>query len=402
MRVTFIGTLIRLRVHRDPSSKITAEEVCATLAPYREPGIGGMMTNFTLLTLSFFVMGGAFASAADTSDTVTFQTDTYARSTTDFRKETADHYWHKDGKTNVLGVIKEGSHAKVVKWEKTRDGQLAGLMELSDGDMKGKQAWVFYDPKSTFPGMKIERRAQAIPILASSSKSEKPKMEATAICTACQEHSQLEVVAKTAIAAAKKVQETPNVSVGGYRGGIHPRWETSKNKDAKKWSQFAYDTVEKYGKRLLKGSNDMNAFCPNYEKISREQKIGFWVYLFSEMSLYESSWDPNTHVFGETPKGGDPVTGGRVYADGLMQISYGERVYNKGLCDELDWSKDKHLAAKDPNKTILNPYNNLKCAIRIFDSQLPRENLIASRRHDPLNSVAKIQAATKSIPFCKR
>ena len=38
-------------------------------------------------------------------------------------------------------------------------------------------------------------------------------------------------------------------------------------------------------------------------------------------------------------------------------------------CD-FDWDKDKDLPEHDPQKTILQPVNNLECGMRILDDQL--------------------------------
>jgi hypothetical protein len=56
-----------------------------------------------------------------------------------------------------------------------------------------------------------------------------------------------------------------------------------------------------------------------------------------------------------------------VRSEGLLQLTY---VDAKRYGCDFDWKKDKELAVKDPDKTILQPKNNLQCGIRILHAQL--------------------------------
>jgi hypothetical protein len=56
-----------------------------------------------------------------------------------------------------------------------------------------------------------------------------------------------------------------------------------------------------------------------------------------------------------------------VRAQGLLQLTYEDsRRYG---CD-FDWSADKNLSPHDPDKTILQPRNNLLCGVSILKDQV--------------------------------
>jgi hypothetical protein len=63
----------------------------------------------------------------------------------------------------------------------------------------------------------------------------------------------------------------------------------------------------------------------------------------------------------------DTVTRRMVRSEGLLQLTYMDA--DRYGCD-FDWEKDKELAEKDPAKTILQPWNNLTCGVKILDKQL--------------------------------
>jgi len=63
----------------------------------------------------------------------------------------------------------------------------------------------------------------------------------------------------------------------------------------------------------------------------------------------------------------DHVSHRMVRSEGLLQLTYEDsRRYG---CD-FDWNVDKHLAEHDPDKTILQPENNLLCGVNILENQI--------------------------------
>jgi hypothetical protein len=63
----------------------------------------------------------------------------------------------------------------------------------------------------------------------------------------------------------------------------------------------------------------------------------------------------------------DTVTKRMVRSEGLLQLTYMDA--DRYGCD-FDWQKDKELDEKSPDKTILQPKNNLMCGIKILQTQL--------------------------------
>lgn len=188
-------------------------------------------------------------------------------------------------------------------------------------------------------------------------------------------------------------------------------WEPSSYAagNGKLWSQHAYDTVARDGTNLIKGTSDVASFCPAYASLTTNKKISFWVYLVSAMTKYESGYNPLSRMV-ESTMGTDPITGEPVQSEGLLQLSYQDKLSYPTLCTEFNWSVDKLLSRTDPKKTILSPYKNLTCGIRIMNKIMGAKNAIAfSSGHywsvlivgGKYTKVTEIKALTNSIPFCK-
>jgi len=96
---------------------------------------------------------------------------------------------------------------------------------------------------------------------------------------------------------------------------------------------------------------------------------GFWVYFFQALAGAEAGLVPTAVVRHTEPEVAvkDTVTNRMVRSQGLLQLTYMDA--DRYGCD-FDWGKDKELAEKDPQKTILQPRNNLLCGIKILKNQL--------------------------------
>lgn len=183
-------------------------------------------------------------------------------------------------------------------------------------------------------------------------------------------------------------------------------WESSSNPERAAWSRFSYGVIDDVFNQLDQ-VEDAEIFCPSYRSLSRDRKINFWGQLIAGMSYYESGWNPLSRMQESTFSAPDDVTGKPVYSEGLLQLSYGDIEWAP-YC-EFDWSHDKNLSPKDPNKTILNPEINLNCGIRILADQIARKHEIALKsgvywavlkeggKYSQINSIAKI---TKRLSFC--
>lgn len=144
------------------------------------------------------------------------------------------------------------------------------------------------------------------------------------------------------------------------------------------WSDAVVSTIEQNWSSFSK-AKDFRQVCPRYESLSKSEKIVAIANLFVWMTKYESSFNPTSRMV-ETSMGKDPITGKQVASEGLLQLSYQDEQWIK--CG-FDWSKDKNLADKDPNKTIMDPIRNLKCGVRIMAGHAANDG---SKRKDPKQS----------------
>jgi hypothetical protein len=115
--------------------------------------------------------------------------------------------------------------------------------------------------------------------------------------------------------------------------------------------------------------HDVRRFCPRFYTMGKADKRAFWAYFFQAMAGAEASLDPTTRVRHTQPEVAvkDEVTGHLVRSQGLLQLTYeDQRRYG---CD-FDWKTDRRLTPDDPEKTILQPKNNLECGVKILTRQI--------------------------------
>jgi len=120
-------------------------------------------------------------------------------------------------------------------------------------------------------------------------------------------------------------------------------------------------------------------FCPRFNRMSEADRRAYWAYFFQALAGAEAGLEPTTNVRHREPEVAvmDTVTKRRVRSEGLLQLTYMDAV--RYGCD-FDWDKDRQLPEKDPDKTILQPKNNLECGIKIMRNQLvDRHKLVVSR-----------------------
>jgi hypothetical protein len=110
-------------------------------------------------------------------------------------------------------------------------------------------------------------------------------------------------------------------------------------------------------------------FCSQFKAMNDEDRRAFWAYFFQALSGAEAGLVPTTDVRHTEPEVAvkDTVTKRMVRSEGLLQLTYMDA--DRYGC-AFDWAKDKELPEKDPQKTILQADNNLKCGIRILTNQL--------------------------------
>jgi hypothetical protein len=154
-------------------------------------------------------------------------------------------------------------------------------------------------------------------------------------------------------------------------------WEIGKNPERRNWTRYAYKVIDQ-NFASLDQVQDSATFCKHYNILDKKYKMIFWGMLVSEIAFHESSWNPTARSL-EDKMGIDGVTKMQVYSEGLMQLSYQDTQWSP-YC-KFDWSQDQKLTAKDPQRTILDPYLNLACGIKVLADQIHQYKQIAMQKN---------------------
>lgn len=114
---------------------------------------------------------------------------------------------------------------------------------------------------------------------------------------------------------------------------------------------------------------DVRRFCPRFYRMDKPDKRQFWAYFFQALAGAESGLNKVANVRHRQPSVDvrDSVTGRLTHQEGLLQLSYKDS--DRYDC-EFDWEADKRLPSHDPQKTILQPANNLRCGMKILYNQI--------------------------------
>jgi hypothetical protein len=114
-------------------------------------------------------------------------------------------------------------------------------------------------------------------------------------------------------------------------------------------------------------------FCPRFRTMSEPDRRAFWAYFFQALSGAEAGLKPTSNVQHTEPQVAvtDQVSHRMVRSEGLLQLTYEDA---KRYGCNFDWNADKHLREHDPDKTILQPENNLLCGVNILENQIVARN----------------------------
>jgi len=110
-------------------------------------------------------------------------------------------------------------------------------------------------------------------------------------------------------------------------------------------------------------------FCPRFSVMSEPDRRVFWAYFFQALSAAEAGLKRTANVRHTEPQVAlvDGVSHRMIRSEGLLQLTYEDSA--RYGCN-FDWNADRRLAEHDPNKTILQPDNNLLCGVNILNYQL--------------------------------
>jgi len=116
-------------------------------------------------------------------------------------------------------------------------------------------------------------------------------------------------------------------------------------------------------------ASDVKPFCPRFSSLKDVDRRQFWAYFFQALSGAEAGLKATSNVKHTEPQVAvvDGVSHRMVRSEGLLQLTY-EDAKRYG-CD-FDWNRDKRLPEHDPDKTILQPENNLLCGVNILENQI--------------------------------
>jgi hypothetical protein len=167
-------------------------------------------------------------------------------------------------------------------------------------------------------------------------------------------------------------------AVGGYAPMLKPAPSTpiAEQKaalgDDETWQPEWDATIEKALPADLlapKRASDVKQFCPRFSSMNVVDRRQFWAYFFQALSGAEAGLKATSNVRHTEPQVAvvDGVSHRMVRSEGLLQLTYQDA--QRYGCD-FDWNVDKHLAEHDPDKTILQPENNLLCGVNILENQL--------------------------------
>jgi hypothetical protein len=173
-------------------------------------------------------------------------------------------------------------------------------------------------------------------------------------------HSQVAAASVTPAPATKAAPPTP-LAIKKAELGDDTTWNPQ-------WDQIVETAIPP---ELLSTQvpRDVRRFCPRFYQISETDKRAFWAYFFQAMAGAEAGLNPRTNVRHTEPEIAvvDGVTHQMVHSEGLLQLTYEDQ--QRYGCD-FNWEVDRHLPQHDPQRTILNPENNLKCGINILSNQI--------------------------------
>jgi hypothetical protein len=116
-------------------------------------------------------------------------------------------------------------------------------------------------------------------------------------------------------------------------------------------------------------AKDVKIFCPQFNSLSIADKRAFWAYFFQALAGAEAGLRSTADVRHTEPEVAvvDAVSHRMVRSEGLLQLTYEDA--DRYGCD-FDWDGDRQLPEHDPDKTILQPKNNLQCGVKILTNQL--------------------------------
>lgn len=150
----------------------------------------------------------------------------------------------------------------------------------------------------------------------------------------------------------KAESTTTTTLLRGYPTPIS--WEKN-HPERIKWSDFLHMKLSISLFAQFDKASDNKRLCPNYDSMTKEQKITAWMELVSAMAFYESSWNPKS----ASPDVGTPANKD-TWSTGLLQVSVTDQ-----------WGDIPKLYSYNH---LLEPIPNLDLGLKLMSRQLKNRN----------------------------
>jgi hypothetical protein len=168
------------------------------------------------------------------------------------------------------------------------------------------------------------------------------------LLTGCDNKEELEGILGGNVDGSTKVEGDKSIN---YVNVISPRGTSGKWLE--EWSKAVGNAIDEHSRGLVMDvtipASDLNALnCPGFNDARENDKKRFWALFMASISLYESSYNPNTRYW---------ETGLNLWSEGLFQLSVSTGKYHEG-CGHIT------------KENILNPLANIKCAVAVMRNQM--------------------------------
>jgi len=172
---------------------------------------------------------------------------------------------------------------------------------------------------------------------------------------------------KPVVVAQKQIKEAPATPIAEKKAELGAEQGTETWDPA--WDRIVEEALPADMVFSGRAAYDARPFCPRFAHLSPGDRRAYWAYFFQALAGAEAGLKPTTDVRHTEPAVAvkDGVTQRMVRSEGLLQLTYQDS--QRYGCD-FDWDADKALKEHDPEKTILQPKNNLECGVKILHNQL--------------------------------
>lgn len=158
------------------------------------------------------------------------------------------------------------------------------------------------------------------------------------------------------------------------------RWNRKIHPQLDEWTEFLYKEIDTHGSGLLETNPEgVTNFCPNYEKLNRDERVLFWMKLTTVLMSFESGYDPTKTYDDSSNVGGDE----KVISTGLLMLSHESVMPDKYDCNMI--SPIKSIGDQD----LKDPKKNMACGIRVMNYWVKTDKVMADRDETSWKGMAR-------------